>query len=1044
MRIETALPEPAGNAAKAFETRPDVVHERVRAQAARRPRATALIDGAEQVSYGVLDAASDAYAETLRELGIGPGTVVPVLLPRSAHLVAVLLAILKRGAAYAALDERWPDERLSALVRQCGPLLVTRRTATAWPARVWTPPRDALSEVAAAARPHTPITVTEDAACCVFFTSGTTGTPKGVVSPHRGTVRLFQDCAFADFGQDTVMPQAAPLPWDAFNLELWSTLMNGGTSVLVRGEHLLPGELREMVARHGVNTLWLTASLFNLYADEDVAAFTGVRQVMTGGERLSVAHVRRVLDHHPGLRLVNGYGPVESTIFATTHRITAEDCASGGQIPIGRPVAKTRVHVLDGDRPCPVGVQGELCVSGDGLALAYLGDPELTAEKFATVDLDGEPTRLYRTGDLGHRSADGLLHYSGRADRQVKIRGNRIEPAEIERAAGDVPGVTWCAAVPEAHDGAYRRMVLFYRLADGAALLPGDLSALLRAALPGYLVPDEVCEVRGVPLTSTGKLDQRALLALPQRTAGRRGTAARADTAELTGDAVAAVFADVLGMPGVRADLSFFAAGGTSLDAMRLCVRLESRFGTAVPVSQLFRTPDASSLAAWLDAAHAPAQDERIDPERVPLMPMQVGFLIKHLLDPQEVAGLCRLAWWFDEPPDEGALLGALRDVTARHEALRACYVVDETDGQPLALVDAHAPAVGQEREWLALPAEPDEEHAWRALEAALVHPLAIGDGRVWRAGLVRSADTGRTLLGLAVHHVAFDEWSQSVLCDDLSRAYRVRLGLAEPPAAPPPALWQVVAEYRRQRGQADLTAQRAYWRTALGGTPRLRVPAVPPGENAPASRSWTITAGELAVWDKTARAYGTTRFAVLLAAYADALHRVAGQPDLAIGTPVARRASRTLATALTCLIDTVCVRVRPAAAPDGESLITQVREAAGAALAAADVPFSEVVELVNPVRDGSGTPLYQAMFSLHDQEPVLELGGLAGAFRRPDPAEATCELVTGVWPRQDGGCVVHVARRQDRMPASFAWAAGERLVAILRSGPTALREGTN
>ncbi|MQY02118.1 non-ribosomal peptide synthetase [Actinomadura macrotermitis] len=1016
-------PDPRWNATTRPYPRAELIHELVRGQAARRPEAVALVDGADRVTYGELDAASDEYAVVLSEMGVGPGSLVPVVMARSARLVAVLLAVLKRGAAYGALDARWPAGRLAAIARQCGSVLVADDTGGSWPVPAWPVPRTGLAAVAAAARPHDPVAVPGDAPCSVFFTSGTTGTPKGVVSPHRGTVRLFHECDFADFDERTVMPQAAPMPWDAFNLELWSTLMNGGTSVLVHGEHLLPGRLREMVADHGVNTVWLTASLFNLYVDEDPGAFDGVRHVMTGGERLSVPHVRRFLDRHPGVRLTNAYGPVESTIFATTHPITPGDLAAGAQIPIGRPVANTQVHVLDGERICQVGEQGEICITGDGLATEYLGDPAQTARRFVTLFLGGVPTRAYRTGDLGSWSDNGLLHFAGRADRQVKIRGNRIEPAGIERTAEGVPGVHWCAAVPEAEEGSYRRLVLFYRSGDG--LEPSQLIGELERRLPGYLVPDEVRRIQHVPLTPTGKLDHAELL---RTTRPAAPAADPSPSGDRTCAELAAAYAEVLGVREVPHDVSFFALGGTSLDAMRLCTRVESRFGSAVPTSQLFRTPQVKALAAWLDSPRADLDQDIPDPARVPLLPMQIGFLLKQQLDPDEVSGLCRLAWWLDGTVREQSLADALRDVAARHEALRARYVIDDP---PVALAGGRP-----EPAWQVLPDEPDEDRAWRALDTALVRPLRIEEGEVWRAGLVRARDTGRRLFEVAVHHVAFDEWSQDLLCADLSDAYQARRGRPQPPT-----LARIAGEHRRRLRHTDLAAQREYWRSALRGLPRLAVPDVPgtPAGASPAL-TWEITAAELAAWDKAAQGHGTTRFTMLLAAYADALHRVTGQPDFAVGTPVSLRGGRILDQALTCLIDTVCIRLRPGLAEDADDLITQVRNAAGAALAAADVPFSEVVDLVKPVRDGTSNPLYQAMFSLHEAEPVLRLEGCEARFRRPEPAEATCDLVTGVWPHRAGGCLVHVKNRPHQVPAAFAHAVGEELAGTLRAGPSSLR----
>ncbi|UWS69897.1 AMP-binding protein [Streptomyces noursei] len=307
------------------------IHGVFRQRAAERPDAPALIHRDTTVSYRTLDRASDAFAAELARAGVGPGDVVPVLMPRSPRFVATVLAVLKRGAAYAALDPRWPRSRVAQLVaRTDAPLLAAAPShAQGWSRPVWVPEAD-LGEVAA--RPAVDLDappVRETDTACLFFTSGSTGRPKGVLSPHAGTVRLFAPARFMSVGPGTVMPQAAPLPWDAASLELWSMLLGGGTSVLVDEPYLTAHALRTLVRNAGLNTLWLTASIFHMLVEEDLGCFDGVRQLLVGGERLSPAHVHRFVAAHPDTALVNGYGPVESTVFTTTHRITPADCTAG-------------------------------------------------------------------------------------------------------------------------------------------------------------------------------------------------------------------------------------------------------------------------------------------------------------------------------------------------------------------------------------------------------------------------------------------------------------------------------------------------------------------------------------------------------------------------------------------------------------------------------------------------------------------------------------------------------------------------------------------
>ncbi|MFF8828607.1 amino acid adenylation domain-containing protein [Streptomyces sp. NPDC015131] len=522
-----AVPAPRA-AGTATGGRPELIHRAVEQHAARTPGAVALVDGDRRVGYAELDAAADAWAAKLRDRGAGPGTFVPVVLERSATLVAALLGVLKTGAAYAALDPAWPAGRLRSVAAMLTPrVAVAPAGENGLHARVvCSPDGRGLLPRRGAARPASGAERTGGGAgdpvdgaapATVFFTSGTTGRPKAVVSGHRATLSLLGD-RFAPFTAGDagrpVMPQAAPVSWDGFTLEAWGPLVNGGTSVLLGGGFLLPGTLRGLVEREGVDTVWLTASLFHLFTDEDPGCFGGLRHVLTGGERLSVPRVRAFLDRHPDTVLTNGYGPVETCVFATARRVRRADCDVPTGIPVGEPVPGRRVHVLADGEEAPAGVTGEICVSGDGIALGYLGDPEATARAFPAVALDGVRTRVYRTGDLGFRDADGVLHFTGRADRQVKLRGHRVEPEEVEAVARTLPPVADCAAVPvPGANGGFERLALFCTAAPSEAPPSGPaLRRELAARLPRHLVPDVVRVLPRLPLTANGKLDRAALL----------------------------------------------------------------------------------------------------------------------------------------------------------------------------------------------------------------------------------------------------------------------------------------------------------------------------------------------------------------------------------------------------------------------------------------------------------------------------------------------------------------------------------------------------
>ncbi|WP_329562438.1 non-ribosomal peptide synthetase [Kitasatospora sp. NBC_01266] len=598
-------PSPDWNPAPHPPTRGQTVHELFDWCVERWPEAVAVRHGAREVCYAELAEASYDYAAELERLGVGPGSLVPVLMPRSPEFLAVLLAVLRRGAAYAALDPRWPRPRLDGLLeRLAGPVLVTTEPGP-WAKPTWTPP--AVDAVEGGRRPGE-VTVTGDDPSAVFFTSGSTGTPKGVLTAHRGNVRLFDRWAFAPVGERAVMPQSLAATWDAFGLDSWAVLLGGGTIVIQQDSLELARRLRELIADESVDTVFLPTAVFHLVVDSDLDAFTGLKVLGTGGERLSATHARRFLERHPGIPLHNMYGPVECTIAATGHLVTLADCDEATGIPIGRPYDNTAVHILDPEgRLCAVGESGEIHLSGAGLALGYLDDPELTAQRFSTLPLgpDGAPVLAYRTGDLGRWSEQGVIHFEGRADRQVKLRGFRIELDDVEQAARTTTGVGSCAVVPlTGPDGACEDLSLFYVPAGEGGLTENQLRTALTAKLPGYLVPGQIHRLEQLPVLEDRKVDRHTLtaLAVRLRTQGADGDAPRGATEQLLAD----LFREILGIAAVPRDISFFALGGTSLTAAQLAGRLEQQFAVRLRLAEIFDAPTVRDLATVLDAHPAP------------------------------------------------------------------------------------------------------------------------------------------------------------------------------------------------------------------------------------------------------------------------------------------------------------------------------------------------------------------------------------------------------------------------------------------------------
>ncbi|MFD6624404.1 amino acid adenylation domain-containing protein [Streptomyces diastaticus] len=980
------------------------LHQRVAATARNRPEALAIVHTGGRLSYGALDHLAACWAAELRECGVRPGHVVPIVLPRTADLITALLAVLRTGAAYCLLDPAWPTARRTAVVEQLHSPVVVSDTpggAGAGSGTVWVPP----ARPAATPSGSPEVRADGDDVCCVFFTSGTTGGPKGTLTTHRALSRLFGSGVLTRLAERTVVPVGAPAPWDAFALELWWALANGGTALLDDEPYLTGSSLRRAVADHGASVTWLTSSVFNMIVDEDPQAFTGLSTVVTGGEAVSPRHARRFLDLHPDVELYNGYGPVESTVFATMHRIRPADCDLPGGVPLGTEVPGTRVHVLQDGQPCPPGVVGEIGIAGEGLCREYLGDEALTREKFVHVAIDGIPVRLYRTGDLGVRDEAGLLHFRGRADRQVKIRGHRIEPAGVEHQIERLLAVRACRVLPApGRDGRPDRLLAFCVPSSPGDTLP-DAVRELGEYLPSYQVPSEVFAVEAFPLTSNGKLDTAALLKSAEPPGGPAATGTPADGA--TAALVAGVFAAVRGRAAVDAGASFFDQGGSSLDAGRVCTRLGEALGRPVPLSRLYQHPSADALAAWLDGPGRDARDPAPRPGApVLLTPMQTAFLTRSLAEPADRTGHCVLTWVINGWVNPQALETAVAAVHHRHESLRAAYTADPS--LEARVVEIEPPPLEH------LPAEPCVDDAVAAIRAAFDEDLAPSVADLWRLVLA-PVDAATSVLGVVVHHIAFDGWSEHVLAADLAEAYNAAAKGREAVTAPPLSL-DLSGRHCPTAVDQDLMVR---VREQLAGTPDMDWPK-DPQQTAKGLGVVTLVIPPSRVrgMEEQARGAGASLFVVLLTAFGAAVSEVTGQDDFAVSSPVSQRASEQVAEAIGCHMNTVFFRLRGAALDGGVAALRAVTETAALVLAAQDLPFSTAVELAGP-RRSRRPPVAQIMFALQDNPvPRLPLEGLDTAFVRQPYLDLPLEVHAELWPEPDGGLRLEMSHHTQAVPA--------------------------
>jgi amino acid adenylation domain-containing protein len=603
--------------ARSFYPASETIASLFAGQAAAAPAAIALESADGQLTYGELDRRAAHLAARLSRAGAAPDSPVGVLLERSTDLIVALVAVVKAGAAYLPLDPQDPAERLRRILADSGTRVLLTHASLALDVAdsgVATVAIDG-DDNAEASPPPIP-DVGPDHLACVMYTSGSTGTPKGVGVTHRNVVRLIRGTDYIRFGPDRVFLQLAPAAFDASTFEIWGALLNGARLAIAPPGLLTPEELGGVLRRHRVTTLWLTAGFFHLVVDENLAALECLDELIVGGDVVSLPHVRRLLRELPGCRIVNGYGPTETTTFATCHQVR-EAGGSAPTVAIGRPIANVQVYVLDRYlEPVPVGVPGELFIGGDGVTRGYLRRPGQTAERYLPDPFAVTPgRRLYRTGDRVRWRTGGVLEFLGRLDRQLKVRGFRVEPEEVEAVLAGHSGVQACA-VDVVDDARGDRRLVAYVAADDSVAGTYELRSFLRERLPDYLVPASFIRVDRLPLTASGKIDRAALPRPKDMTADSETpfVAPRTPTEAL----LAALWAELLDAPRVGVHHNFFALGGHSLLATQVVSRIRRAFGVDLPLRALFELPTIAELAERLELVRREAPSAQLPLVRLP------------------------------------------------------------------------------------------------------------------------------------------------------------------------------------------------------------------------------------------------------------------------------------------------------------------------------------------------------------------------------------------------------------------------------------------
>ncbi len=964
--------------------RRESVHALFAEQAARTPDAVAVAAAGGTLTYAGLDLRADRLARHLRGRGVGPDVGVGIFMERSAELVVALLAVLRAGGAYVPLDPSYPAERLAFTLADSGARVVLTQAGLEERLPELGDVEVVRVDEAPAEAPPFPPDVSPDNLAYVIYTSGSTGTPKGVAMTHGALTAHLQwlQRAYPLSADDRVL-QKTPLGFDASVWELWAPLLAGATLVMAPPDaHRDPAELARVVERERITVFQGVPSLLAAMAEDgELERCAGLRLLFSGGEALPAELAERARAA-TGAEVVNLYGPTEACIQSVTHRYSGG--GTGATVPIGRPVDNVRAVVLDRrGEPVPTGVPGELHLGGAQLARGYLGRPDLTAERFVPDPFGGEPgARLYRTGDRVRWLAESALEFLGRVDEQVKVRGFRIEPGEVEAALERHPAVRDAVVVAREDAPGERRLVAYFA-AGGEPPAAGELRRHLRAHLPEHMVPSVFVALDALPLTPSGKLDRRAL---PAPEAGHaQGRVALRSAIER---ALADTWAEVLRVERVGLHDNFFDLGGHSLLATRLVSRVREAFGVELPVRALFEAPTVARLAERVAALRTDGGTEGAPPLRpvprdrdLPLSFAQQRLWFIDQMDPGSPAYNLPVALRLRGRLHLPALRASLDALVRRHEALRTRFPT--VDGSAVQHVDAPAPVPLPILDLGRLPQAEREGELLRLTEREAGLPFDLARGPLLRATLLRVAEDDHAVL-FTLHHVVSDGWSTGVLVREVSALYEAYARGEEPRLPELPVQYADYAAWQRAWLSGDvLDAQLRFWRDRLDGAPPvLELPAdFPrrPAASAPAGHlPVQLSADTGRGLRELSRREGATPFMALLAAFALLLSRYAGQEDVVVGSPIAGRTRAELEGLIGFFVNTLVLRTDLSGDPGFRELLGRVRETTLGAYQHQDVPFERLVEELHPERSLTHTPFFQVMFSLQNtEEAVLRLGEL-------------------------------------------------------------------
>ena len=1012
------------------------IHQLFEDQVLASPDAEAVASPGEAMTYAELDRAANRICAALQRRGVQAGELVGIASEKSVNMIAGVLGILKAGCGYVPLNSNDPQPRIRYMLEDGSIRTVLCGLAHT---AVFQDVSENLNLIGLEASAFLPSESEQDSVAMgsgtsdssgiayVMYTSGTTGQPKGVVVEHRNVVRLVKNTAYANFEGARIL-QTGALSFDASTFEIWGALLNGGLLVLAESETVSDGEqLSAMIADKRINTMWMTAQLFNHVTDTAPQSLKGLKHLLIGGEKLSAKHVQEVRSRLPGLRLTNGYGPTENTTFSLTFDI--EDAYTN--IPVGKPISNSTAYIMQEDRLCGIGIPGELYVGGDGVARGYLNRPELTEQKFVTNPYAPEG-RLYRTGDLARWLPDGSIEYVGRIDEQVKIRGFRIEPGEIASVLRMQEGVL-DAAVIVREDTSGDRYLCAYLVprttgAGEAAetQLVEQCRSGLRQVLPDYMLPSSYITLEQLPMTSNGKLDRRALPE-PERNSSRTTVAPRNETEAC----IVQAFSEVLGLQQDEVGIhdSFFELGGHSLRAIRAINLIESQTGVRLPLRTVFEHPTAEALSQVLvsepEAAYEPIPPAPIR-DWYPMSSAQKRLFVIHDMDKTSTVYNMPGMMELHGEGDLTRITQAFQQLVKRHESLRTTFHMVE--GEPVQQIHERLD-VSVDYEELEGPAA-----SFQDILLSFVRPFDVSKGPLIRLKVVKTGGD-RSLLLFDMHHLISDGTTMNVITQEFSQLYNGE------ELQQPAVQYKDYSEWLRTQDQSE---EQQYWlRQFEGELPVLDLPLDYPRPQLQSFAGAVVTqqldAGLRDRVQELCRCTGATEYMVLLSALMVLLGKYSRQEDIIVGSPVSGRVHHDTEQMVGMFVNTLAMRGKPEADKAYADFLGEIKETSLKAYEYQAYPFEDIVEQVQVRRDMSRNPLFDVMLVLQNQEEAaLTAQGMAFGEMEADLRTTKFDLGINVTASPSGyelhweyGRDLFKEATVERMAAHF-----ERLLQVVTEAP--------